>query len=643
MKLKINSIVFILLTQQVLFSQSPGIEWQQTIGGNSFDNIVQIEETPDGGYMVGGFSSSGVSGDKTEASFAGGTIGYDYWILKLDENGNIIWQNTLNANRDDVLADLVLCSDGGYLLAGYSSSGTSGDKSENVIGGGITNPDYWIVKLNSVGVMEWENSIGGDQGDYLKTAKQTADGGFILGGSSLSGISGDKTELCFGSSDYWMVKINSTGFIEWQKTIGGVLYDDFSSLDIALDGGYILGGSSVSPISGNKSENCIGNSDIYPDYWIVKTDASGNIEWDHTSGGKRSDYLSALQSCADGGYIVGGKSDSRSFGDKSEDNMTGPLKYDYWVFKMDEDGNVIWDNSIGGSDGDHLNALDQTSDNGFYFAGYSNSTNSFDKSEPLSGFSDYWIIKTDANGNIIWENSIIGLGSDFLYVCNQTSDGGIILGGNSSSGIGADKTEGVVGETADFWIIKIAPETCPLVTGIFTDNITTTKATANWNIIPGADSYQIWYRPIGAGTWTKKLATTNFKTIKSIIPDTDYEYQVRAECSDGEFGAFTDLQNFTTLPLRAELDLVSMEMDIFPNPNTGFFTISAEISSQIQNNEIVQIQIFDLTGKLIHNQQNKFNNGIINEDIHLKNIPSGIYILKCFSENITIEEKIIIE
>lgn len=197
------------------------------------------------------------------------------------------------------------------------------------------------------------------------------------------------------------------------KTIGGVLYDDFSSLDIALDGGYILGGSSVSPISGNKSENCIGNSDIYPDYWIVKTDASGNIEWDHTSGGKRSDYLSALQSCADGGYIVGGKSDSRSFGDKSEDNMTGPLKYDYWVFKMDEDGNVIWDNSIGGSDGDHLNALDQTSDNGFYFAGYSNSTNSFDKSEPLSGFSDYWIIKTDANGNIIWENSIIGLGSDF--------------------------------------------------------------------------------------------------------------------------------------------------------------------------------------------------------------------------------------
>ena len=134
---------------------------------------------------------------------------------------------------------------------------------------------------------------------------QTSDGGYLVGGESESGISGDKTESSIGNDDYWLVKLDSTGNILWQNTIGGSSFDGLYSIDQTTDNGYILGGYSISGISGDKTENSIGGS---YDYWVLKLDASGNIVWQNTIGGSASDKLKKIMQTSDGGFIVGGTS-----------------------------------------------------------------------------------------------------------------------------------------------------------------------------------------------------------------------------------------------------------------------------------------------------------------------------------------------
>ena len=174
---------------------------------------------------------------------------YDYWVIKLNPSGEIEWQNTIGGNAHDRLDYLIQTPDGGYLVGGTSTSGISGDKTEACYGGN----DYWIIKLSAAGEIEWQNTIGSSAEDYLTQMNFTSDGGYILGGYSYGGISGEKTMATFGTNDYWVIKINSVGEIEWQKAYGGSGSDQLSWIIQTSDGGYILVGESGSGISGNKT------------------------------------------------------------------------------------------------------------------------------------------------------------------------------------------------------------------------------------------------------------------------------------------------------------------------------------------------------------------------------------------------------
>ncbi|MFI5219280.1 MAG: T9SS type A sorting domain-containing protein, partial [Bacteroidia bacterium] len=426
---------------------APAIEWQNTIGGNNEDWFYSIQQTADGGYILGGYSASNISGDKTENS--NGVL--DYWIVKIDSLGNIQWQNTIGGSSNDRLYSIQQTADGGYILGGYSNSNISGDKTENSNGGA----DYWIVKTDATGNIQWQNTIGGSGTDDFRSIQQTSDGGYILGGYSNSNISGDKTENSIGFYDYWIVKTDALGNIQWQNTIGGNNGDLLNSIQQTSDGGYILGGFSSSNISGDKAENCIGQED----YWLIKTDSFGSIQWQNTIGGTNKDFLRSIHQTTDGGYILGGSSYSNISGDKIE-NSNGD--YDYWIVKTDVLGNIQWQNTIGGSNVDELHSLQQTSDGGFVLGGYSSSNISGDKAENTSGVNDYWIVKTDALGNIQWQNTIGGNALDNLFSLQQTADGGYILGGHSDSNISGDKSENCFGYF-DYWIIKLFPDT---ITGI---------------------------------------------------------------------------------------------------------------------------------------------------------------------------------
>ena len=438
----------LLLSTLNINAQAPSVQWQNTLGSTSYEFLNTIDQTSDGGYIMGGYTDSNIGGDKSENSWGV----EDYWIVKMDNAGNIVWENTVGGGNYDKLYAVEETPDGGYIVGGQSLSGGGwGDKSESNKGG----YDYWIVKLDEDGVVEWDRSYGGLGNDQLYNVQPTSDGGYIIAGTSDSGISGDKTENRVGNSDYWVIKTDASGNIIWQNDIGGLMFDNVYSAYETADGGYILGGTSTSGISGDKTA---GNYGVV-DYWIVKLNNAGTVIWDKTIGGTLNDYLYAVIPTADGGSIACGMSESGLTGNKT-DNTNG--LYDYWVVKLDNSGNITWQNSIGGTGNDYafVNAIDQTSDGGYAIAGYSQSLISGDKTEANTGSWDYWILKINSTGSILWQTVLGGVSGDYANAISATTDGGFIVGGFSYSSAGGDKDEDAIGD-ADFWIIRLAGDCVP--------------------------------------------------------------------------------------------------------------------------------------------------------------------------------------
>jgi len=436
---KTITVLTLLLNTVVNYAQDPNILWQRTIGGSGEDLCTDINSTIDGGYIIAGMSDSDISGEKSENSKGES----DYWIVKLDINGNIDWQKTIGGEGEDHLRVILQTNDGGYILGGDSKSNISGDKTENSIG----LEDYWIVKITSTGLIEWQNTIGGSGHDILYTLIATSDGGYLLGGSSNSNISGDKTEDAM-SEDYWIVKIDNLGNVEWDNTIGGSSPDYLKTMVETIDNGFLIGGDSWSDISGDKTEATLG----IQDYWILKLDSSGNIEWQNTIGGNEREYLESVISLTDGGFLVTGSSDSNISGDKTE-NSNG--EYDIWIVKVDSSGNIIWQNTIGGSLNDGAKNITKTINGGFFLSGSSESNISGDKTENSEGYTDYWVIGLNDVGIINWQNT---LGGDFIDVPSggslETENSVFLIAGESSSSASGDKTEDSRGGI-DYWILKV--------------------------------------------------------------------------------------------------------------------------------------------------------------------------------------------
>ena len=233
------------------------------------------------------------------------------------------WDKTIGGDGSDRLKSLLPTADGGYLLAGDSDSKAGGDKSQNAKGG----TDYWVVKVDAGGFKQWDKSYGGSKGSRLSSVIVTADGGFLLAGSSQGDAGNDKSENSRGGNDYWVVKINASGVKQWDKTLGS-RFDIMNAAIATPDGGYLLAGHSLSDAGGDKSETQRGN---FKDYWVIKINASGAKQWDKTLGGVNDDIPTSIAVMPDGGYLIGGYSDSIKSYDKSEDSKG---YNDFWLVKI---------------------------------------------------------------------------------------------------------------------------------------------------------------------------------------------------------------------------------------------------------------------------------------------------------------------
>lgn len=503
----------------------PSIAWQNTIGGHEDDDLTASIATPDGGYILAGTSRSGISGDKTENNFGSD----DCWIVKLNAAGAIEWQNTIGGSLSDELDAIAPAPDGGYILGGSSRSGISVDKTEASIG----LDDYWIIKINASGEIEWQNTIGGNASDYVTYVQATTDGGYIVGGNSWSDASGDKSEDSFGESDYWIVKLNSTGDIEWENTIGAGIWEFLSSVLQTPDGGYLVAGSSFSSNSGDKTEANMGSYD----FWILKLDAAGNIEWQNSIGGSGEDRLATAVLTPDGNYIVGGYSDSPVSYDKAEISIYAT---DYWILKLSTTGDIIWQNTIVGNGPDYLESIAVTPDNGYLLSGHSWSGMSEDKTEVNRGYSDYWVVKVDASGGIVWDKTLGGSNYEYSPEVVQSPDGTILIAGYSHSGISGDKSETILGGN-DYWVIKLNADSllCFLTSTITPDGSTTFCKPGNVTL----------NAPVDAGytyQWKKNGVNIGGATGASFNATKTGNYQV--EISNGTCSDISDTLLVTAIP-----------------------------------------------------------------------------------------------
>jgi hypothetical protein len=442
------TLVFLLLISSVLpqiFAQFNWVKkWDHRYGGTDGDYVIAFEKTTHGGYILAGKTASDSSGNKSTHIF--GTGAFDYWIVKLDSVGQMQWEKDFHGSDNDVFWAISQTSDGGYIIGGTSNSPAGGDKSQMQRGG----DDYWVIKLDASGNKIWDKTFGGSGDEDLHCIIQTSDGGYLIGGDSRSPAGGDKTQALFGISDYWVVKTDSLGNKLWDKTYGGTDYERYRNSVQTPDHGFIHAGQSSSGISGNKTDASQGGVD----YWLVKTDSSGNIQWDSAYGGNGDDNMQVLMKTWDGGYICGGWSTTGISGDKTQASNG---QYDLWILKLNSSGVKEWDKDFGGTGiEDEFSDIYQTTDRGYLLGATSYSNAGADKTDNNLGVEQPWVIRIDSAGNKLWDKTIFTTGHDELGLIRETTDRDCYVVVTGDNGIaGGDKSEDAWGNlSSDYWIVK---------------------------------------------------------------------------------------------------------------------------------------------------------------------------------------------
>ncbi len=400
----------------LLVNTIPEIEWSTPVGGENGDYAYNTIQTSDGGYLVVGDSYS-IGGDVSNP------IGMsDWWVVKLDAAGQLVWEQSYGTVEEEAAWDVIEVDNGHFVIAGNR---------------GITN-NAWAMRIDGAGNVIWANEYGGSQFDEFRTVEKTADGGFAFFGGTNS-ADGDAIGNTGGAS-YWLVKTDGGGNIIWQNTYGSSASEGGLDMKVTPDGGYVMTGQSYGgggDVSGNYGQI---------DAWIVKVDTNGNIEWENNFGGSAYDYLYKIDNTPDGGYIAAGNTFSNDF------DVVGANYADWWVVKLDINGNIEWINTYGGSSFEDCKAVLSGQD-GYYLGGTNGSADG--EASQYLGIQDYWVMKLDFCGEIVWEKSYGGSYSEEINNMQFANDGGLILSGYSDSNDGdVNAPIGFIG----YWIAKLEPE-----------------------------------------------------------------------------------------------------------------------------------------------------------------------------------------
>ncbi|MCC6720859.1 MAG: T9SS type A sorting domain-containing protein [Bacteroidia bacterium] len=357
----------------VKLKSTGAIQWQKSLGGISSDISTHIIQAKDRGFVIVGNASS------NDDDISGNHGSKDLWVVKLTYSGALDWQKCYGGSNDESAWEIQQTLDSGYIITGFTKS-NDGD-----VYGNHGEFDFWVIKISSNGVLQWQKCIGGAFDDVAYSIQQTNDSGYIVAGSTLSNngdVSGNH-----GSTDAWIVKLNSIGNIQWQKCYGGDLADVISSIQQTSDGGYISSGSTAS--SNYDVAGYIGGGD----FWVLKLDSAGNIQWQKCLGGTQSETSYSLTQTIGGAYVFTGFTTSTDINVSGNNGL-----FDFWVIQLNSSGNIDWQKCLGGSGEEKANSIIQTTDGGFVIAGYTKSNNGDVSGN--KGNSDYWVVKLSPTSGI---------------------------------------------------------------------------------------------------------------------------------------------------------------------------------------------------------------------------------------------------
>ncbi len=410
-------ILFSCAKEDVFSPENPvkvlQVETVKSVGGSKNDVLQSVINTSDGGYVTFGYTQSNdfdITNKNNES--------FDFWVMKFSSENNLLWQKTYGGSDDDRGYDIITTNDGGFTLLGYSKS-IDGDVTKNA-----GNQDFWIVKITSDGTILWQKTFGYLGLDNGTTLIQTKDNGYLITGvldvsASQGQGNSSKNSLRHAGGDVWAIKLNANGEFVWSKYFGGSFTDTPFGVVETADNNYIIAASSDS-----NDVDITNNKGSY-DFWIFKIDADGKLVWEQSFGGSEIDEPRAITSTNDGNFIVLG--DTRSSDKDITINNGGA---DLWMLKIDADGKLIWQKTIGGSSFDVSRSIHKTFNGDFLISG---SSRSADGNFTNKGKNDAWILKVNANGNIIWQKNIGGSEFDFLYDAIELENGNVIAVGESNS------------------------------------------------------------------------------------------------------------------------------------------------------------------------------------------------------------------
>jgi gliding motility-associated-like protein len=423
-----------------LLAQAPAVSWAKPFGGYNGDYSKDIHRTSDGGYIAIGYTESG-TGDV--AGYHGNNFINDIWVIKLSSTGTLLWQKCLGGDFMETGGDIRETPDGGYIIGASSASVDC-----NVTGnhGGL---DYWLAKIDQLGNIQWQKSFGGSKNEYAVGIEIAADGGYLLAAYTESD-NGDVSGY-YNNRDCWVIKTDNTGNIQWQKIVGGNNYDQTSGIRATPDGGCIMVALTES-VDGDVLSN-----HGRRDYLVAKLNSSGAIDWVKTLGGSAMDEALAVDLTQDGGYIIAGRTGSND-GDVSGNHQSVGVFADSWIVKLSSSGNLLWQKCYGGSFNETAYAIRATMDGGYVIAGEAESADG--DLTCNNGVSDLWVIKISSNGTLQWQKAMGGNYFDYGAGIEQLQDGSYIIAGNTCSNTipGYHITNSTNGTCSDFWIIKLAAD-----------------------------------------------------------------------------------------------------------------------------------------------------------------------------------------
>ena len=599
------TLTALFLLHLPLSAQPPDTLWTRTLGGTGNDEGYSVQQTTDGGYIIAG---------RTMSYGAGGS---DVYLIRTDASGSEEWSQTFGGSASDYGQSVQLTSDGGYIIAGYTSSYGAGSS------------DVYLIKTNANGDSLWTRTFGGSSSDKGYSVQQTTDGGYIIVGRTTS----------FGAGDYdaYLIKTDGSGNELWTRTIGGEDYDEGFSVQQTTDGGYI--------IAGNTGSYGAGGSDFY----LVKTNESGIELWSQTFGGSFTDYCYCVQQTQDGGYIIAGYTDSFGAGGA-----------DVYLVKTDGSGMEQWSQTFGGSNWEAGNCVQQTQDGGYITAGYTESYG--------AGDIDVYLIKTNASGSEEWTQTFGGSSADEGYSIQQTQDGGYIIAGKTTS-FGAGGLDVYLirlagdGTTNDV-TITLTPAAPPIIIpeagGSFDFNI------AIENVSSQAQTFDIWTQIECPNTSTVEVMNVpNFTLPAGGNPNRDRTQDVPANAPGGEYiyygyvgvypwevwnmdsftfekegttdGFIGDASDWTCFGEAFESDDLS-EADVspysftltppYPNP----FNPQATLEYRLDRNGYVSLIVYDVNGRETASIVDGFRNaGSYKVEFDGSSLPSGIYFARLTS------------